>query len=75
MICQSCGYRTTDVGEFHPFAFCALVRAGLDPWETLRRVNERLGMDVSAWPPQPPLVRHLPAFSASRPENPEEETE
>lgn len=34
-----------DPGEFHPYAFCAWRRAGLDPWFQLNQILEWLGLD------------------------------
>lgn len=62
MACQTCGYATRDPGEFHPHAFCVLVRAGYDPWDEFRRLVAQVGAmvgpggDVSQWPNDPPLV-------------------
>jgi hypothetical protein len=31
-VCQECGYREFDgPAEYHPYAFCVLVKAGLNP--------------------------------------------
>lgn len=60
MACATCGMTTKNVAEFHPHAFCVWFKAGLDPWETLHWVNERLGVDMSRFDErQPPLVRDL----------------
>lgn len=29
--CAECGARTVSVSEYHPYAFCVLVKAGLNP--------------------------------------------
>lgn len=34
--CAECGYRTRTVSEYHPEAFCRMVKAGLDPWQVVR---------------------------------------
>lgn len=52
---------TGDAGEFHPYVFCVLFKAGRDPWEDIRFVADRLGL--GELPKRPPLVRHLPASS------------
>lgn len=57
--CQSCGMLLDNAGEFHPHAFCMWKQAGLDPWQALLWVNEKLGVDVAHWPKRPPLVRSL----------------
>ena len=31
-ICYECGMPLEDANEYHPAEFCALVRAGFDPW-------------------------------------------
>jgi hypothetical protein len=42
--CQTCGYRTASgPAEFHPYSFCVLVKAGLDPWATVAGLAEDLG--------------------------------
>jgi hypothetical protein len=48
-----------DAGEFHPAAFCLLKQAGRDPWDELRWLNRKLGIDTTHWPKRPPLVRNL----------------
>jgi hypothetical protein len=56
-ICTTCGMLLDDPCEFHPYAFCVLKKAGLDPWTTFGWVNAQLG--DTAWPERPPLVRDL----------------
>lgn len=34
--CTECGYVGDVFAEYHPYAFCVLVKAGLDPWEVIR---------------------------------------
>ena len=29
--CAECGMRTSSAAEYHPYAFCVLVKAGLNP--------------------------------------------
>lgn len=61
-VCQECGMRTLDVGEFHPYAFCVLYKAGLDPWKELRWLAKSLGLKglgTRRW-----LVRELPKGTA-----------
>jgi hypothetical protein len=58
MACSDCGMATADPGEFHPFLFCVLKKAGRDPWEDIRFVVERLGL--GELPKRPPLIRDLP---------------
>jgi len=57
--CRVCGMLLNDPGEFHPHAFCVWKKAGLDPWNTLLWVNQRLGIDTTHWPRQSPLIRDL----------------
>lgn len=64
MACSECGYATRDRGEFHPYVFCVLVRAGRDPWVDLRGVTEMLGYEL---PSRPPPVRELPLTADPRP--------
>lgn len=55
--CATCGYLCDRAGEYHPFLFCQLKRAGvLDPWEALRNAVTPLGVEL---PVKPPLVRNL----------------
>lgn len=60
--CQSCGMLLDDAGEFHPFMFCVLKKAGRDPWMDLRATMHHLGVEL---PKKPPLVRNLPMKVAS----------
>lgn len=61
--CTECGHVCDDAGEFHPYLFCLLKRAGCpDPWREFRWAVERLGV---ALPSRPPLVRNLPLFPPS----------
>ncbi len=51
--CSECGSRLSDAGEYHPWAFCVLVRAGLDPWEQVRMIAGQLGLgDPGKTPPK-----------------------
>jgi hypothetical protein len=56
--CQTCGMLLDDVGEFHPFVFCVLKKAGRDPWADILWVTEQLGIGGDL-PAKPPLVRTL----------------
>jgi hypothetical protein len=47
--CIECGMALNDAGEFHPYAFCMLKKAGLDPWREMVRVHPEL-------PPRAPLI-------------------
>jgi hypothetical protein len=31
--CQTCHFWTEDAGEYHPYAFCVMLKAGLNPHE------------------------------------------
>lgn len=58
--CKTCGMVTRDPGEFHPHVFCMWVKAGRnDPWGDLLDVNRMLGVDVTHWPKQPPLIKNI----------------
>ena len=55
--CQECGMLLDDAGEYHPYPFCILKKAGLDPWQTVRVIAGQLQIgDPGA---KPPLVRRL----------------
>lgn len=55
--CTECGMVLNHEGEFHPYIFCVLKKAGRDPWADLVWLNAKLGIEL---PAQPPLVRDLP---------------
>lgn len=55
--CQTCGYVCRDEGEYHPYVFCVLVRAGQDPWESARELARDLG-PFADWV-HPPLARQV----------------
>jgi hypothetical protein len=58
--CQECGMLLDQAGEFHPYVFCVLKKAGRDPWEDIVWVNERLALvKPGEMPIRPPLVRDL----------------
>jgi hypothetical protein len=44
-----------DAGEFHPYVFCVLKKAGRDPWADLVWMNTQLGIDTTHWPKRPPV--------------------
>ena len=46
-------------GEFHPYMFCVLKKAGREPWRDLSDTMRHLGVEL---PASPPLVRHLDLF-------------
>lgn len=51
-MCTECGAAVPD-GQYHPYAFCVLVKAGLDPWQEIRIIAGQVGMnDPGAHPPQ-----------------------
>lgn len=56
--CTQCGMLLDRAGEFHPYLFCILKKAGRDPWTEVRRLNDQLGL-VKELPDRPPLVREL----------------
>lgn len=37
--CGECGALLRDPGEFHPYVFCVLKKAGRDPWPPRNRVH------------------------------------
>ena len=39
--CAECG-ATISPGEYHPYAFCVLHKAGLDPWQEIRLIAAQL---------------------------------
>lgn len=43
-VCQECG-ALTDPREYHPFAFCVLIKAGLDPEAVVREAACELHKD------------------------------
>lgn len=65
--CQACGY-TTRLGsnEYHPYAFCVLVKAGLDPWEIARKLVKDLVIPTSSAGRRRPSPS-FPAVSAAKP--------
>lgn len=55
--CHCCGHLCDRAGEYHPYLFCQLKKAGVrDPWQAVRDVVHPLGVDL---PKKPPLVRNL----------------
>lgn len=57
--CTTCGMVTDHPGEYHPYAFCVLKRAGLDPWREVRRIAGQLagaGLNMDRLPEHPPRV-------------------
>lgn len=36
VICTECGAKTSEAAEYHPYAFCVLIKAGLDPLTVVR---------------------------------------
>lgn len=44
IVCQECG-ALTGPGEYHPFAFCVLIKAGLDPVTVVREAACELHKD------------------------------
>lgn len=55
--CQTCGMLLDDAGEYHPFVFCVLKRAGRDPWQEIRTVALQLQLGDPG--EKPPLIREL----------------
>jgi len=57
-----CGYTTRDPGEYHPYVFCILVKAGQDPWERAQELVNHLAPEKGMrWTARkhPPLVRDM----------------
>jgi hypothetical protein len=52
--CTECGMVLKDAGEFHPYTFCVLKKAGLDPWREMVRAHPEL-------PSRVPLVGYSSA--------------
>lgn len=42
-ICAECHMKLGRVGELHPYEFCALYKAGIDPLTFIRHVNLAFG--------------------------------
>ncbi len=55
--CQTCGMLLDDAGEYHPYAFCILKKAGQDPWQSVRLIAGQLGLGDPG--ERPPLVSRL----------------
>lgn len=56
--CGDCGMLLEDAGEYHPYAFCVLKKAGLNPWPYVREMTISLtGTDPGE---KPPLLRRKP---------------
>lgn len=55
--CQTCGMLLDDAGEYHPFVFCVLKKAGRDPWQEIRTVA--LQLQLADPGERPPLVREI----------------
>lgn len=43
-ICTECGAKLPQVAEYHPYAFCVLVRAGLNPLTVVTEGAKALGV-------------------------------
>jgi hypothetical protein len=56
--CQTCGMLLDDAGEYHPYIFCVLKKAGHDPWQDVRLIAAQLGLKPDL-PERPPLIREL----------------
>lgn len=57
--CQTCGAWVREGGEYHPYVFCILKKAGHDPWECAREFVRDLGPFIDR--DQPPLVAEINA--------------
>jgi hypothetical protein len=50
--CGQC-HAMVEVGAFHPYSFCVLVKAGLDPWQEVRKIAGQLRLgDPGEQPPK-----------------------
>ena len=57
--CAECGAALRRAGEFHPYSFCVLKKAGLDPWHEVRVIAGQLQLgDPGA---RPPLITRIMA--------------
>jgi hypothetical protein len=56
--CADCGW-VCDAGEYHPHSFCVLVKAGYDPWQTIRIIAGQVGLPDPGQ--KPPKVTELHA--------------
>ena len=43
--CSECGYPCTET-EYHPYEYCVLVKAGIDPEEFIQREINRIAADL-----------------------------
>lgn len=55
--CGECGALLRAEGEYHPYPFCVLQKAGLNPWREVQAIAADLRLGEV--PPSPPLVKHL----------------
>ena len=55
--CSECNMTLWDAGEYHPYAFCVLRKAGLDPWQQIRVIAGQLGLDDPG--EKPPITSRL----------------
>lgn len=55
--CQECGMLLDDAGEYHPYVFCVLKKAGRDPWQEIRTVALQLRLGDPG--EKPPLIREI----------------
>ena len=53
-VCAECGMNLPDgPGEYHPYAFCVMWKAGLKPWQEIRVICGQLGLpDPGETPPR-----------------------
>lgn len=42
--CRECKMPLKEAGEYHPYAFCVLYKAGLDPLAEVRRIARDLAL-------------------------------
>ena len=53
-ICAECHAHLRHAGEYHPYSFCVLVKAGLDPWQEIRVIAGQLQLGDPG--EKPPLI-------------------
>ena len=62
-ICAECHAMLDEAGEYHPYAFCVLRKAGLNPLDVVTEAMRALAPSGNRWR----LVRDLPSAIAEAP--------
>lgn len=47
-ICTTCGAKMSEAAEYHPYAFCVLIRAGLNPLTVVLEAAKALRQPVAS---------------------------